>query len=91
MDWEMIANMNVHGDPVLSEMQDGIRDALASGEDPGVAVAFAMVKEVTARQDVDSDLKGVASYVLDLERRLIEGKVRMSKLRFAEADQRIIG
>ncbi|MCT1411688.1 hypothetical protein [Corynebacterium sanguinis] len=91
MNWEMIANMNVHGDPVLSEMQEGIREALAAGEDPGVAVAFAMVREVTNRENAESDIKQVATYVLDLERRLVEAKVRMSKLRFAEAEGRILG
>lgn len=86
MTWEMILGMNMSDDPLLTEMQEGIREALDAGEDPGPAVAFALVREMTERQELKSTLNSVATYVLKLETRLVE-----SGIRFAQADERILG
>lgn len=87
--WEMLLDADFSSDENLVEMQEGIRDALAEGGDPGPAVALALVNELAARKTLEgnlknlqSDLTQVATYVLDLERRLVESKIRMSKLRF---------
>jgi len=95
--WEMLLDADFQGEENLTEMQEGIRDALAEGGDPGPAVALALVNELAARKNLaaevknlDRDLKQVATYVLDLERRLVEAKIRMSKLRFDPAEIRIL-
>lgn len=84
--WEMIANMNMDGDELLTQMQTFIQEALKEGEDPGPAVALALVKEATARQDLKTTLIDVATYVINLETRLIK-----AGFRFGEAEARILG
>lgn len=84
--WEMIAEANFGDSEDLVSMQDGIREALAAGEDPGPAVALALVNETSARIRAENALSSVAGYVLGLEARLIE-----AGLRFAQTDERILG
>lgn len=84
--WEMIAKMNMGGDELLTEMQDFIQEALNEGADPGPAVALALVKEATARQNLHASLTNAAAYVLNLETRLIK-----AGFRFGKAEARIFG
>lgn len=84
--WEVIADMDMSGDELLTEMQESIQWALEEDADPGPAVALALVREATARQELENSLSSVAEYVLLLEKRLIK-----SGLRFEEAETRILG
>lgn len=85
LSWEMIAEADFHGDETLTDMQENIREALAEGGDPGPAVALALIHEVTARKNLQTELRKVATYVIDLETRLVQSKVR-----FAQAERGIL-
>ncbi|MCK7676206.1 hypothetical protein [Corynebacterium pygosceleis] len=84
--WEMIRDLNAHGDEIMEDLQDSIRDALDAGGDPGPAVALTIPHLIARIAELDNSLSDAKVYILGLETRLLE-----AGLSFAEPDTDIHG
>ena len=70
--------LDVGGLDVLTELQGSIRTALAEGEDPGPALAFAVLSLVVDLSDARAQKSDLKAYVLDLETRLLNAGLRFA-------------